>query len=211
MDSQVYACNFGANLPCDSKANIDKTPSAAMGDYCKANPGSDFIPMNITGHETIYSWHCVKDVAEPLEQIAQVDAAGYQAEIWYPIAPGAKPKSETSAPPANMANPASENCVKQGGKLAIEKRGELGEIGVCYFEDNRQCEEWALFRGECPVGGLKVTGYITEAARFCAITGGKYAVTGNSGADNEQGTCTFKTGKSCDVWEYYNGTCGPNE
>jgi putative hemolysin len=211
MDSQVYACNFGANLPCDSKANTDKTPSQAMGDYCKANPDSEFIPMSVTGHTTIYSWHCVKDAAELLEQIAEVDAAGYLAEIWYPIAPGAKPRPETNATQPSMANPASRNCVKQGGRLAIEKRGELGEFGVCYFEDNRQCEEWTLFRGECPVGGLKVTGYITEAARFCAITGGEYAVTGNSGADNEQGTCTFKTGKSCDVWEYYNGTCCPDE
>ncbi|MFN2195449.1 MAG: hypothetical protein ACK2UW_04915, partial [Anaerolineales bacterium] len=35
MDHQVYACNFGANLPCDSKANTDKTPSTAMEDYCQ--------------------------------------------------------------------------------------------------------------------------------------------------------------------------------
>ncbi len=42
MDNQVYACNFGANLPCSSKANTDKTPSPAMEDYCKANPDSSF-------------------------------------------------------------------------------------------------------------------------------------------------------------------------
>lgn len=92
----------------------------------------------------------------------------------------------------------------------MENRGDLGEFGVCYFEDNRQCEEWALFRGDCPAGGLKVTGYITEAARFCAITGGEYAITGNSGANNEQGTCTFKNGNTCDVWKYYTGECSPN-
>ena len=27
-------------------------------------------------------------------------------------------------------------------------------------------------RGDCPVGGVKVTGYVTPAARYCAITGG---------------------------------------
>jgi putative hemolysin len=32
-----------------------------------------------------------------------------------------------------------------------------GQYGVCFFEDNRQCEEWALLRGDCPVGGKKVT------------------------------------------------------
>jgi Tol biopolymer transport system component len=502
MDSQVYACNFGANLPCDSKANTDKNPTTGMGDYCKANPDSDFIPESVTGHETIYSWRCVKDTAEALNQIDQVDAAGYLASIWYPIAPGASPRPEMSptpteepgaiptsaatlttpptggssqilfssnrggsyadlylldlgtsqitrltqgdsntfpgpfspdgsqilftgfglthsyvglmsadgtnpvdlskaevdegfptwspdgktiaftsrrdgnneiyvmnadgsqprrltnnpkddfapvwspdgsriafvsdrehtagiysiyvmnadgstvtrltndkgidytpawspdgkqiafrsslggssdiyvinvdgsglknltnnlaedwssawspdgsliafqtnrdgnweiyvmnadgtdprnltnnpaddqmpywapAPSIGMANPASVNCVKQGGTLAMEKRGDLGDMGVCYFEENRQCEEWALFRGDCPVGGLKVTGYITAAARFCAITGGEYKITGNSGLDNEQGACTFKNGTTCDAWAYYNGTCGPNQ
>jgi Tol biopolymer transport system component len=111
----------------------------------------------------------------------------------------------------SLANPASVNCVDQGGTLAIEQRGELGDVGVCYFEDNRQCEEWALWRGDCPVGGLKVTGYVTEAARFCAITGGEYTVTGSSNTDTEQGTCAFKNGKTCDVWAYYNGTCDPND
>ena len=64
-------------------------------------------------------------------------------------------------------------------------------------------------RGECPVGGVKVTGYVTPAGRYCAITGGTYAITGNSGADDEQGTCTFPDGGQCDVWDYYNGKCVP--
>ena len=89
----------------------------------------------------------------------------------------------------------------------MEQRGDLGEIGVCYFEDNLQCEEWALLRGDCPVGGVKVTGYATEAARYCAITGGTYAATGKNGQADEQGTCTFTTGVRCDAWDYYNGKC----
>jgi putative hemolysin len=116
----------------------------------------------------------------------------------------------TIAPPAQIANPASENCIKQGGTLNIEKRGDGGEYGICFFEDNRQCEEWAMMRGDCPVGGIKVTGYITPAAVYCAITGGEYAITGNSRAENEQGSCTFKNGKTCDVWDLFNGKCDPN-
>ena len=85
MNKQVYACNFGANLPCDSKADTNKSPTQEMTDFCKANPGSDFIPMAVTSHATIYSWHCVKDAPEVLEQIDQVDDAGYLARIWYPI------------------------------------------------------------------------------------------------------------------------------
>lgn len=85
MDNKVYACNFGANLPCNSKANTDKTPTQAMVDYCKENQDSEFIPMSVTGHSTIYSWRCVKDAPELLDQIDQVDAAGYLSQIWYEI------------------------------------------------------------------------------------------------------------------------------
>lgn len=99
MDHQVYVCNFGANLPCDSKANTDKTPSQAMGDYCGANPESDFIPMSVTGHSTIYSWHCIKGTPEPLDQIAKVDASGYLANIWYSIAPNSTTEPEKTQTP----------------------------------------------------------------------------------------------------------------
>lgn len=109
--------------------------------------------------------------------------------------------------PAQIANPASQNCVKQGGTLSFEQRGDGGQFGVCNFEDNRQCEEWALLRGDCPVGGLKVTGYVTPAARYCVIIGGTYAITANSGADDEQGACTLPGGAQCDAWDYYNGLC----
>lgn len=102
MDNQVYACNFGANLPCDSKANIDKTPSPAMEEYCKANPDSEFITMSETGHETIYSWHCTKDIPEVLDQIGEVDAAGFLAQIWYPIHPDSGSQSGTSATPTPL-------------------------------------------------------------------------------------------------------------
>ena len=94
MNSQVYACNFGANLPCDSKANTDNTPTQAMADFCKATPGSDFIPMAVTGHETIYSWHCVKDTPAVGDPIDKPDAAGFLSRIWYPI-------SATPAAPAS--------------------------------------------------------------------------------------------------------------
>jgi hypothetical protein len=125
-------------------------------------------------------------------------------------APAATPvQAEATAPPTNagLANPASVNCIDQGGSLSIEKRGDGGEFGVCTFEDNRQCEEWALLRGHCVVGGIKVTGFVTPAARYCAITGGAYAPTGNVGGEDEQGVCTLPNGVECDVWDYYDGKC----
>ena len=93
--------------------------------------------------------------------------------------------------------------------MTIEQRGDGGEFGVCTFEDNRQCEEWALLNGACPVGGRKVTGYLTPAARYCAITGGQYADNGATSAANEQGICTFPSGSSCPAADYFNGKCTP--
>ena len=80
----------------------------------------------------------------------------------------------TPQPPngAQLPNPASQNCEERGGQLTFAQDPNGGTYGVCVFPDGKQCEEWAMFRGECPVGGVDVTGYVTEAARFCAITGG---------------------------------------
>jgi putative hemolysin len=125
---------------------------------------------------------------------------------------GCAPQATLTAESAGqIANPASENCIKQGGTLSIQKRGDGGEYGVCLFEDNRQCEEWALMRGDCPAGGVKVTGYTTIPAQYCAITGGTYAITNTGNEDgHERGDCTFKNGNTCDADDYFNGTCDPN-
>jgi hypothetical protein len=85
MDGQVMVCNYGANLPCDARANTDNTPTQAMNDYCAQNPGSDFIPMSVTGHESVYSWKCDGKNAVVDQQIDQPDAAGFLSRIWYAL------------------------------------------------------------------------------------------------------------------------------
>ncbi len=117
--------------------------------------------------------------------------------------------SEVSGPDSGvgLANPASTNCIEQGGTLEIREQGDAGQYGVCLFEDNLQCEEWAMLRGDCPVGGLRITGYATDAAVYCAITGGTYAA-GSLDADGvEQGECTLVSGETCDAWAYFDGQC----
>jgi putative hemolysin len=76
-------------------------------------------------------------------------------------------------PMVGMANPSSVNCANKGGRVQMEKNDRGGTIGVCVFNDNKQCEEWALFRGECPLGGVDVSGLSTEV-RDCVIRGGSY-------------------------------------
>jgi hypothetical protein len=87
MNNAVYVCNFGANLPCDSKADTDKNPTQPMQDFCKANPTADFIPMSVTGHTTIYSWGCADNTPKLLKQLDQPDAASYLSRIWYRLPP----------------------------------------------------------------------------------------------------------------------------
>lgn len=107
--------------------------------------------------------------------------------------------SSAAAGARGLANPASVNCVKLGGALEIRTRPDGGQYGVCAFEDNRQCEEWALLRGDCPVGGIKITGYETEAQVYCAITGGQ--------VDSQAGTCLRADGKRCRLDENFAGRC----
>ena len=66
-----------------------------------------------------------------------------------------------------------------------------------------------MFRGECPVGGIDITGYFIPAAQYCVITGGEYKTTGND-TGQKKGTCSFKNGRSCDASDYFAGKCGPD-
>ncbi|MBN1325718.1 DUF333 domain-containing protein [Candidatus Falkowbacteria bacterium] len=60
----------------------------------------------------------------------------------------------------NIANPASEECIVQGAKVEMYSN-DSGQFGVCVFDDNSICEEWALYRGECKKGEcFKVCKYV---------------------------------------------------
>lgn len=113
---------------------------------------------------------------------------------------------QTTGDNTGIANPASANCIKQKGTLKI-RDNKMGQYGVCLFEDNRQCEEWALLRGQCPVGGLKITGYDNEAQIYCAITGGNV-----EGVGTDSVMCKRTDGTYCQVEANFNGDCpDPND
>jgi putative hemolysin len=54
----------------------------------------------------------------------------------------------------NIANPASAYCEEQGGELETRTAPDGSQYGVCMFEDNTECEEWAYYRGECKPGDM---------------------------------------------------------
>ena len=57
----------------------------------------------------------------------------------------------SNAPSLNvlLPNPASEHCIRKGGKLEIVK-GESGERSMCHLPDGTVVEEWELFRRDNP-------------------------------------------------------------
>ncbi len=67
-----------------------------------------------------------------------------------------------------MANPASENCIAQGGTLEIRQEAG-GEVGYCIFADGSQCEEWALMRSECAPGQSLAA--FDDPFAYCAAVG----------------------------------------
>lgn len=117
--------------------------------------------------------------------------------------PAAAQNNALGGQQTQMANPASKNCIDQGGTLEM-RNAKNGQYGVCIFDDNRQCEEWALFRGQCPKGGLKITGYENEAEIYCAITGGTVEDAGTSVP-----MCKRTDGTLCNAEANMNGEC-PN-
>lgn len=116
------------------------------------------------------------------------------------------PRNENKIEPeiTTIANPASTYCIEQGGNLVIEDKDDGSQYGLCFFEDNRACEEWAMKRGECPIGGVKTTGFYTIAQSFCAWSGGKtFAV--------ENAICTFADESTCLADDFYKGICQKGE
>jgi len=47
-----------------------------------------------------------------------------------------------------IANPAAGYCVEQGNSYEIRTDYEGNEFGVC-INNEKECEEWKYFRGEC--------------------------------------------------------------
>lgn len=85
MNGKVVACNAGVNIPCTEKADTSRLPRARMVEFCKANPGCDFIPAFATGKTTIYHWRCTDGEPVLVKQSRTPDARGFLTEIWHEI------------------------------------------------------------------------------------------------------------------------------
>ncbi|HUC65147.1 MAG TPA: hypothetical protein VMA53_06955 [Stellaceae bacterium] len=82
----VLACLYGANIPCDAKADTSRTPTPALAAFCRENPNATVVPMVVTGHETVVSWACKGGQPVPTK-VGAVDAEGYAKAYWRRVAP----------------------------------------------------------------------------------------------------------------------------
>lgn len=106
----------------------------------------------------------------------------------------------TNRPFGSRIDPASKDCSRVGGTVVMRTRGDGRTYRLCQFPDNRACEVWALFRGDCPVGGVRIIGLNTIAQYYCAWLGGETLAVPHA-------TCTFPNGKICDDDALYRGMC----
>lgn len=120
--------------------------------------------------------------------------------LFYIVNKASLSSRSSDTPQAALANPASLNCRNKGGTTVIKQNAAGAEYGLCEFEDNMACEEWALMRDECPVGGIKTTGYDSIEQMYCAWLGGHTLAEQNA-------NCILPDGKTCSVDAVYNGTC----
>ncbi len=85
-NGSVMACVYGANIPCDSKANTSQTPTPAVTNYCKHNKDSSFVPKNVTGHDSAVSWAC-HDATPVVIGVDPTDPQGYASSYWHKVEP----------------------------------------------------------------------------------------------------------------------------
>ncbi|MDO9033984.1 MAG: DUF333 domain-containing protein [Methanoregula sp.] len=131
--------------------------------------------------------------------------------------PATTPIVTTAAPAtAGLANPASVNCDKVGGKTEIKKDAQGNEYGMCTFTNGTTCDEWALFRNEgCkPFTPVTTTAAAVGMANPASVNCGKVGATSvimNNPDGSQYGICKFPNGTACEEWALFRGEgCKPN-
>jgi hypothetical protein len=87
---RALVCNLGANLPC---GKADRRSDLLAADaWCAKQPGSNFIPMYVTGHETIYRWRCNGTKAATIGAPLETDRQGFISRYWKAVGGATQPR-----------------------------------------------------------------------------------------------------------------------
>jgi hypothetical protein len=87
MGGKVWACTFGANLPCLEKADQSQIPTRAMDEFCAAHRWEQAIPAAVTGRATVYAWRCTEGRPQIGRRLFRSDPRGFLSAFWYELAP----------------------------------------------------------------------------------------------------------------------------
>lgn len=97
-------------------------------------------------------------------------------------------------PSTQIANPASVNCINNGGTLKIVD-GPDGQYGMCTLPGGKLCEEWSYFRGECPSNCTTCRQLVSPGPEYCKegriVSGGVDACGCNLPPKCEAVACTM--------------------
>jgi putative hemolysin len=171
-DPELYG-NFVGSLPCADCSGVEEQltlfqddPAAQSGRYVMTDT---YLGKSVAPHVEKGAWQAVRGSAkDPDARVFRLEPASGGQPHYYLVAglDSLKPldaeRREIDAPVdmtlrrqvTGLANPASVNCIQQGGQLEI-RHDAKGDVGVCHFTDGRQCEEWALFRDKTCVAPAK--------------------------------------------------------
>lgn len=100
-----------------------------------------------------------------------------------------------------IANPASEYCVKQGGKSENRKDKDGNQYGVCILPDGEEIDERAFFR----LQSEKPVGLANPASEYCVSQGGTSEIRKNKDG-SEYGVCKLKNGQEREERNYFRGS-----
>jgi hypothetical protein len=84
MDGRVWVCNRGADGYLCQKMNASLKPIEAMTEFCRSNPGADFIPMYAIGNSSS-TWRCLGAAPAPLATQV-LDKRQFIKSAWRPLA-----------------------------------------------------------------------------------------------------------------------------
>ena len=86
-----------------------------------------------------------------------------------------------------LANPASQNCIAQGGKVDLA-------TGICTLANGEKVEQWSLFRRDNEKASDAITAP-NPASEFCISQQGQLNVA--------TGMCTLPSGMQIEQWKLY--------
>lgn len=84
---EVLACQ-NAQTPSCMKPDTDRTPTPAMNEFCRRDPGASVIPRVVTGTARMLAYEWICRGGEPsIAKATPLDAQGFVAADWKRVAP----------------------------------------------------------------------------------------------------------------------------